>query len=340
MLSPPSAAASATAQRPLTPQIQLPTDARTGRPFTSPQAALSALDTAIQGIMTDPRKSANPYMKGQLEWLQSERDRITASIKPMAVHPGETLLDPQTGQPIYSAQSANPKAVAFQQFLAANPDATPQQMEAFIQAGTGARSGIGMYMNHWLQENPDANADQVAQAAKDFNSQNAAQSTGARTLATRASMLELASNEALTLIPRVKDTSEKVDRTQYPSLNSIILKAKQGTGDPNVVRFGIAASSLVTTYARVLKPNGQITEGDTARAQDILDKAWSKGQIDAALDQMQIEIKAAQDALKKTQTEMNTRGGGDQQSATPQQPSGQPQQATPGLPAGWSVTVR
>ena len=147
-------------------------------------------------------------------------------------------------------------------------------------------------------------------------------------LQTRAANLTLAENEAQTLIPRVREASANVSRTRYPSLNSIILAGKQGTGDPAVIKLGVAASSLIPVYARVLKPTGQITEGDTARANEILNKAWSDGQINAALDQMQTELKSARTALDQTVREYGVpEGQGERQGG----PQAQQQGAAPRL---------
>lgn len=110
---------------------------------------------------------------------------------------------------------------------------------------------------------------------------------GAGALARREAQVIGASTTALQTAPRVLDASKNVSRTNYPSLNSIILAAKQGTGDENVVRFGIAVNTFVNNYARALGA-GSATLTDSARNEAFanLQKAWSSGQIKAAIDQM------------------------------------------------------
>jgi hypothetical protein len=120
---------------------------------------------------------------------------------------------------------------------------------------------------------------------------------GMRTLETRAANLELAGAESEKLIPRVRDTSAKVDRTEYPSLNALIIAAQRGTGGTDVIKLGTAINSLIYVYARVLKPTGILNETDTRRAQDLLNIAWSNGQIGAALDQMEVELDSARQGL-------------------------------------------
>jgi hypothetical protein len=118
--------------------------------------------------------------------------------------------------------------------------------------------------------------------------------------------LTLAENEAKTLIPRVREASARVSRTEYPDINKLINAAKKKTGGTDVIKLGIAIESLIPVYARVLKPVGQIGVSDTATAHDLVDKAWADGQINAAMDQMEVELKSARSALNKTMKEFGT----------------------------------
>lgn len=127
---------------------------------------------------------------------------------------------------------------------------------------------------------------------------------GERTLATRQVNMENAANEVKTMAPLALQASEKVNRTQFPTLNSIILATEKGTGDENVVRFGLAANSLIYMYAKFLNPNGIPTDADKAKATDILSTAWAKGQFRTAVDQIQQEIKAGQSGVKTTREEL------------------------------------
>ena len=155
-------------------------------------------------------------------------------------------------------------------------------------------------MSRAAELHPDVNWAERPLAWQGFN----AGSAGQGLLAKRTASLSLAENEAKSLIPRVHDASMAVSRTQYPTLNRVIEAAQTGTGDPNVIRLGVAVESLVQTYARVLSPAGAPTAADKANAHSILDKAWSTGQIDAALDQMSKEISSAKKSLATTRREM------------------------------------
>jgi hypothetical protein len=139
---------------------------------------------------------------------------------------------------------------------------------------------------------------------------------GERTLATRTANMEIAAAEVKNMAPLALAASEKVKRTEYPSLNGIIVSAERGTGDEDIVRFGLAANSLIYTYSKFLNPNGIPTDADKAKATDILSTAWSNGQFKAAIDQIEKEIKSGQAALKTTKGELRNQTTGNN-SSTP-----------------------
>ena len=126
---------------------------------------------------------------------------------------------------------------------------------------------------------------------------------GERTLGARTANMEVAANEAKFMAPLALEASKQVSRTDYPNLNAVLLAAERGTGDPQVVRFGLAANSLIYTYAKFLNPTGIPTDADKARATDILSTAWAEGQFEAAVDQIRKEIKSGQAAIGQTRAE-------------------------------------
>ena len=128
-----------------------------------------------------------------------------------------------------------------------------------------------------------------------------------RTIGTRTAGMEIAANEVKNMAPLALQASEAVDRTKYPRLNSIIQAAEKGTGDENIVRFGLAANSLIYTYSKFLNPTGIPTDADKAKATEILDTAWSKGQFKAAVDQIKKEIASGQAALVTAKDEIGGR---------------------------------
>lgn len=116
---------------------------------------------------------------------------------------------------------------------------------------------------------------------------------GQRTLGTRSANIELPAAEFQQMAPLALAASEKVDRTKYPTLNSLILAYDRGTGDENVVRFAVGANTLANIYARAVSPTGVATDELRKKGQSLLDQAYSKGQFGAAVDMMQQEIAAA-----------------------------------------------
>lgn len=312
---------------PLVPQVPLPPG------YTDPQKAILALRNEAA------RLSVNPYSAGPAKALNDWATRIETSIAPIKMGQAETIVDPRTGHVL----AQGPLAKALTSGGTLSGQALEGAAERYFQTG---QFPSGMTRDTptnradrlAIQERAYALAEQEGLSPGDLPThwqQFATRAAGLRTFEQRAAGLTLAENEAKTLIPRVREISHKISRTDYPTLNSLILAAQKGTGGQDVIRLGIAVGSLIPVYARVLKPVGQVTEGDTHRAQEILDKAWSEGQIDAALDQMGIELNSAKDALKNAREDFGgsrrpTGGGGTQ--AAPAAPS-----TADGAAAGGSV---
>ena len=123
--------------------------------------------------------------------------------------------------------------------------------------------------------------------------------SGQRKTGERAALVDLAATEFQAVAPVLLDASEKVDRTKYSDVNKIILSYLERTGDPNVVQFGGALNTVVNVYARAVSPTGQVTVSDKDHAREILQKAWSKGQIAAAVEMLNREVEAALKSPKK-----------------------------------------
>jgi hypothetical protein len=118
-----------------------------------------------------------------------------------------------------------------------------------------------------------------------------AQKAGARSLATQEGRITGALKSAMFTAPRVIETSANVDRTRFPDLNKIIIAGKTKVGDENVVRFGQAVETFVNNYARAMGGgNNVMTDNAREQAHLFLSTAYSKGQINAAIDQAMIEM--------------------------------------------------
>jgi hypothetical protein len=284
---------------PITPQVPLPPG------FKDPEQAIQALRT--EAVKYEQMPNGQAQAKGLNNWA----DRIEASIKPLFVGAASTLIDPRNGKTLYQG----PAAAAYgggggETGATLDADANQYRLTGKLPPNMG----------RGIQGQQQATAIRTRAAEQEVNDGGdpndwpsrwqkfSTQAAGLRTLEVRAAGLTLAENEAKLLLPRVRDISGKISRTEYPTINKLILASKKGSGDPNVIKLGVAVESLIPVYAKVLKPVGTVGAADMERAHDILDKAWSNGQINAALDQMELELDSAKEALKKTQAEFGSVG--------------------------------
>lgn len=155
---------------------------------------------------------------------------------------------------------------------------------------------------------------------------------GERTAAQQEARIGMANHEAQIMMPIAIETSRKVDRTQYPTMNSILIAAERGTGDENVVKFSTATNSLLQAYARAVTPVGTPTDATRARAAEILNTAFSKGQFEAAISVMQREMTAALQAPGMVKGDLRTTftgGAGPAPAAPPTAAAPQPAATTP-----------
>lgn len=121
--------------------------------------------------------------------------------------------------------------------------------------------------------------------------------SGERTAFTRAASLVSAAAEAKQFTPQALETSAKVNRTDYPTINAIEMAVKEGVGNKDVVDFHVANLSLADAFAQVVgRGNSQLTDAGRAQAISMLNKAWSEGQYETAVRRINLEIDAAQKA--------------------------------------------
>ena len=322
------------ALRPIMPQFPLPQGFKPGQE----QQAILAIDQEIA------RLSANQHARGQVAALTDWRERIAASTAPVETRPGQTMRDPRDGSIIFhepEKQSTNAANLAVQRFLQAEPDATPEQIQSFIQGMHPPRSAAGMVIDAARKE-AAAKGEQLSSTdLVKLGTQIAGSNAAARSLTVKAAGLSLAENEANRLIPRVRELLPKLDHTQFTDLNAALDSLKKRSGNEDLVKLGISTESLSKVYARVLKQGGQTTVDDNHQAEQLLNKAWSAGQINAALDQMEVELQSAKSSVKDTLDEYGlsfSQGAEVGKKMTPAQPQpkGKPNN---GLPDGWSVKV-
>lgn len=199
-----------------------------------------------------------------------------------------------------------------------SPDALNSVAERMVAGDQGAMAGLGF--GNAGAANRAAVQERVTEIlkAKGLTGADLAASVagymgeraGARTAGTREANVSMAVNEAKLFMPLAVTASDKVNRTQFPTLNSIIQAVEKGTGDEDIVRLSVATNSLINAYSRAVTPTGVPTEGNQMRARELLDKAWSAGQYRAAVDQLMQEMVAAQKSPIQTREEQNARISG------------------------------
>ncbi len=311
---------------PIVPQVPLPSGFKPGQE----QQAILAIDKEIGRLSASPREGDQRQIAALSDW----RNRIAASSAPMEVRPGQTIVDPRTGQMTFQAPYPGGNL---------DPRATETAAETYIKTGK-LPPGIGkgaqgpqeiaqiLSRAAQLAEERGINPDKLAENWQAFG----ARSGGLKSVFQRATGLTLVENEANRLVPRVRELLPKLDHTQYPTINAAINAYRKSTGDENIIKFGISAESLASVYARILKGGGTPTGGETERAHELLDKAWSAGQIGAALDQMELELQSAKQSTDDTLQEfgLSTKdiGAGAAPPATPQS-------AAPKSGGQWRVPV-
>lgn len=118
-----------------------------------------------------------------------------------------------------------------------------------------------------------------------------------RVLGTRGAGIDLGIAEAGKFAPMVLRASDMVDRTKFPTVNSLLLAAEKGTGGEAVIRLIDSLNAYKMAYTQILTRGGMPTDDSRRRADEIIDKAWSNGQIKTALDQLNQEMNGARSAV-------------------------------------------
>jgi hypothetical protein len=215
-----------------------------------------------------------------------------------------------------------------------SPDAIGQIADQYLAGDKGALQGLGY--GSAGAANRAAVRDELARrgvSGKDIAAAIAEFSgtvAGERTAAVRSANLGMALNEAKVFIPMGVEASEKVSRTSFPTLNSVIQAYDKGTGDEDIIRLSVATNAIENAYAQVAARGGQSTDAARARAHEILNTAFSKGQYKTAADQLMKEITAAGTAPAAVRQELREGITGE-----PPKPGGpQPSQAAPVGPSG------
>lgn len=128
---------------------------------------------------------------------------------------------------------------------------------------------------------------------------------GQRTAGTRIANVEMAADEASSLIPLAQAASDKVVRSGFLPFGKGQIMFDNQTNDPNLRQFAAANNALVNVYSRAISPSGTPTVSDKEHAREMLNTAYDQKSYNAVLQQMQMEINAARSAPKAVRQAFN-----------------------------------
>lgn len=132
-----------------------------------------------------------------------------------------------------------------------------------------------------------------------------------KSLATQAARVDSAAIEMKKFAPLVLQTSAAIDRTQFPTINALQLAAQKGTGGTEVIRLIDSINAFKNAYAQVVSRGGASSVDARQRADEVIDKKWSDGQIQAAIDQLTMEANKAIESMREArQSVLGDIGGG------------------------------
>ena len=266
-----------------------------------------------------------------MEWLQAHHDDPDMQDSPVARMPLDVALSRIPQDPAGFQQWKQQAALGIDKYIERNTlTAEQQSMETDRAAGRTETGRHNLAMEKAAQDRGvDINAyPNVYQAVADgriplarVNSRTAAifegvlarnpdvdlndisldqtsATAGARTAGTTQANIGIASDEANRMIVVTRNLIPKINATNFPSLNALKNAIDKGTGGPDIVALNTSLNSLVNSYARAINPKGVATVSDKNHARDLIDSAMSDGQLDAALDVMQMEMEAALGAAR------------------------------------------
>lgn len=141
---------------------------------------------------------------------------------------------------------------------------------------------------------------------KDLGIEAGGAAAAERSLSTQSAKMLTASTEASKMINIASDISNKIDRTQYPTINAIQNAVSKGTGGEEIVKLNTALNAVINSYARAISPTGNPTVSDKNHARDIVNANYSTGQLNAVLDVMKQEMGSASEATAEARAKLKS----------------------------------
>jgi hypothetical protein len=265
----------------LTPQVPLPFGLKPGQE----EQAISGLNKQIEAL------SANPYAAKRIAEIQHQRDRIEKSLEPVDLG-GERYA--ATGEKLTHRMGTSPQSIAFENFMAEHPNATAEQQVAFIQKERPPRNPTAMIMDQARQEAEAAGKPFGVKEMRAVQRDLIAGNRGASSLAVTAAQLDRVEEESKSLIPRLEAILPQLDHKKFKTINGAIDAYSDQVGDPTYLKYKLQVDALAALWART-KKGGTPTGGETDEARHEIDSRWSKGGMQAVLDQYKVELQTMQE---------------------------------------------
>ena len=260
---------------------------------------LDELKTIVQGMKVEQtagtgggggtptsfmKEAETLYGKGTPEYNKAIEKHLARMDAPTRVHVGgsgsataSTILDKDTIRMMAEQYLAGDKSVA--------------SGLGYGNVGATNRAALRKGINELAKERGMSGKD-IAAAIAEFSGIVA----GERTAGQRSANIEMAVSEASKMAKLVVDASNKFDRTEFPPLNKALAAYERGTGGVEVRRLGAAINSFINAYARAVAPAGVPTVSDKDHARDMIELADTQEAVVGIIDQLQMEMRAAQEA--------------------------------------------
>jgi len=119
---------------------------------------------------------------------------------------------------------------------------------------------------------------------------------GERTLSTTQARIGLGAAEIQKLEPQVLEASKQLERTNYPSFNSLIQAGQHETGDPALKNLAVRLQGLKSAFSQVLTRGGVPTDSARATTDELFNTKDPVPVMKAAMDAMNAETGAIEQA--------------------------------------------
>lgn len=163
-----------------------------------------------------------------------------------------------------------------------------------VSKGGTPRSANAMAVQKFMEEHPDATAEQL----QEFTAHQAELSSAGRTKGTRETNLDIILRVTDSAIPAALAASDKVPRGKWVPLNEIIQKGQVATSNTELAQFGMANLQLAEGWARAMNPTGVMRESDRDKALSFLSTATSQQTYKALVEQLRTQIQRERAAIQ------------------------------------------